>query len=233
MRLRAVFLDVGNTLLTERPSRYAIYAEAARRRGVEIDAEAMKEHMRSAHARLPLEIEGAFRYSDPWFRAFIRAIFGEDLGLAPPIVAEITEELFARFEDARTFRIFEGARELLVRLREEGLVLGVISNWSARLPRVLAAMELDEAFDLVLCSAIERMEKPSPAIFRAALERAGVAPGEALHAGDHPARDVGGALAAGLAAVQVDHSGLAAGVEGVPRVSGLPELLTVILGRCR
>ena len=43
--------------------------------------------------------------------------------------------------------------------------------------------------------------KPDPAIFRAALERLGVAPADAIHVGDSVEHDVAGARAAGLEAV--------------------------------
>ena len=232
MTLRAVFLDMGGTLIIERPSRYAIYAGCARERGIEIDSAGMRACMRSAHAALPLELDGAFRYSDPWFRAFIRRIFQEELGLPAGEVPGLTEELFARFEDPATFHLFPGLHELLERLRARGLVLGVVSNWSARLPRLLAGLELTRCFDFVLCSALEGMEKPDPAFFQLALERAGVAPHEALHAGDHPQLDVQGALAGGLEAVLVDHRGSQPPVKGVPLVKGLFELERVILERC-
>ena len=111
--------------------------------------------------------------------------------------------------------------------------MGVISNWSARLSRVLAAVGLAERFDSVLCSALEGLEKPDPALFLAAVRRAGVQPGEALHAGDHPEKDGYGARNAGLEAVLVDHGqSLPAGVApGIPRVGGLPQLRRLILSR--
>ncbi len=232
MALRALFLDVGNTLFSEEPSRYAIYAEAAGRRGIAVDPGVMKDEMRRAHGQLPQELEGAFRYTDPWFRAFIRRIFHERLGLALDELEPLTAELFARFEDARTFRLYPGATELLAEARRCDLLVGAISNWSARLPRLLRALGLFEAFDFVLCSALERMEKPDPAIFRAALQRAGVSPAEALHAGDHPVQDVEGALAVGIEAVLVDHGGVRGLVpEGVRRITGLAQLSRVILER--
>src|SRR5689334_13433338 len=64
MSLEAVFIDAGNTLLYENPSRFEIYAQAARRRGAELTTEAMTNLMRSAHRDLPREIGGAFRYSE-------------------------------------------------------------------------------------------------------------------------------------------------------------------------
>jgi len=233
MTLRAVFLDVGNTLLYEIPSRFEIYARAARRRGVEVDASEMTRLMRLAHAELPREVEGSFRYSDPWFRVYVRRIFVEHLGLAPAALPGLLEELFAAFEDPQTFGLHEGARELMREARARGLRLGIVSNWSARLPRVLAGLGIDDAVDFVLCSALERIEKPEPAIFRAALEHAEVAPEEALHAGDHLRNDVQAAQELGIEGVLVDHSGRFRDDPelGCRRVHGLPELTTYILSR--
>ncbi len=237
MPLRALFLDVGNTLLREDPSRFAIYAEAAQKRGIVIDPETMRAHMIRAHHELPRTIGGAYRYSDPWFLAFIQRIFHASLGLAPQTVEEIAAELFARFESPRTFRLFPGVEELLAGARQSGLVVGLISNWSARLPRLLSILGLDQHVDFVLCSAIVELEKPDPAIFRAALARAAVASNEALHAGDDWMDDVEGALGAGIEAVHVDHGASQprrvpeADAGSVLRVTSLRELAAVILER--
>lgn len=232
--LGAVFLDVGGTLLREARPRASLYAAAARKRGLEVDDEGMRQLMQGAHAELPRELDGAFRYSDPWFAAFIRAIFRDRLGLPEAHLPAVTEELFALFERASTFRVYPGARELLDTCRARGLKVGAISNWSAHLDRVLAAVGLGSAFDVVLCSARERLEKPDPAIFRAALARAGVPASAALHAGDQPEVDGLGARRAGLDAVLVDHEdrlAAAAAAGGFPRVRGLPELGELILSR--
>lgn len=231
MPRRALFLDIGETLLTTVPSRFEVYAQAARRRGKPMEAERMLELMQAAHHGLPMTLGGAFRYSDPWFEAFIARIFADELGFSGDHLAEITAELFERFEDPATYHVFPGTRELLAGARERGLVLGVISNWSARLPRLLERLELFEAFDFVLSSAIEGVEKPAPELFERALERAGVAPDEALHAGDHPRLDVEAAQAVGLEAVLVDHAGARHGPPGTRRVGTLEELAAVILGR--
>lgn len=206
MPLRLVLFDVGDTLLGENPSRFEHYARAARARGVAIEAAEMKRRMLAAHHALPRVHQGAFRYTDPWFRAFIARIFGRaGLGLADGEVAAVTEELFERFEDPRTFVVHPGAAELLEELARRGVRRGVVSNWSERLPRVLAATGLARWLDPVLCSALEGLEKPDPELFRRALARAGVAPEEALHVGDHPEKDVTAARAAGLQAIRIDH----------------------------
>jgi REG-2-like HAD superfamily hydrolase len=222
MPLKAVFLDVGDTLLREVPSRSEIYAAAARRRGIEVDAAAMAAHMRAAHAEHPERVAGAYRYADRWFEAYVEHIFCRRLALARAELAALQAELFERFEDPATFVLLPGARELPRALRARGLAVGIISNWSARLPKLLERLGFAGAFDPLVCSALVELEKPDPAIFALACRRAGVAPQEALHAGDRPDRD-GAARAAGLRAVIVG-ARAAADADELPRVTDLEAL---------
>ncbi len=223
MPLQALFLDVGDTLLTERSSRFAIYAEAAAARGLEAGPARLRELMVEAHRALPRHLDGAFRYTDPWFEAFIQRIFQAGLGLASERLPELCSELFERFEDPATFRLYDGARTFLSDMRARGLRLGVISNWSARLPRLLDRLELSDAFDVVLSSALEACEKPEPEIFTRALARLDVAASSALHVGDRPDNDVKGAAAVGLPAVLLDHGDRHA-ESGLERVRNFAEL---------
>jgi putative hydrolase of the HAD superfamily len=67
--------------------------------------------------------------------------------------------------------------------------------------------------------------KPQPAIFRAAVEKLGVAPHEVLHVGDDPVLDVGGARAAGLRTAWINRRGEPWPVElGEPPELDLPDL---------
>jgi putative hydrolase of the HAD superfamily len=233
MPLAAVLLDFGGTLVREVPSRAEIHAEEARRAGLIVSVEAMRASLERAHASLPREVEGAFRYSEAWFRAFQRQVFVHELGLPPERLDALSARLFARFESARTFELYPGARALLAALRARGLCLGLVSNWSTRLPRLLAALGLGPAFDFVLCSAEERLEKPERALFARAVARAGAPAEHCLHAGDRLDLDVRGAQAAGLSAVLVDHAGRAGPAERAvcPVVGSLAELQDLILAR--
>ena len=222
MGLRHVFLDFGNTLVREEPSRFEIYAQAARSLGAQVTEEGMRDLMVRAHRALPREIDGHWRYSDPWFRFYIEWIFGGELGLVPNDWVRFQSELFARFSDVRTFRLFPGTRQLLSDLRAAGLQIGIISNWSPRLPALIEGLGLSDAFEVVLSSAIERAEKPEAAIFERALERSGARPEDSLHAGDHPENDLRAASALGMHAVLVDHADEHATIS--PRVRSLAEL---------
>lgn len=234
--IRSVSLDLGGTLLTEIEPRPAIYAAEARRVGVAVSDGRMAELMRAAHRRLPEVLtvpdgdpRGSYRYSDPWFERFIAQIFQVELGVANGTLTTVTERLFARFQSAETFRQYPGIDPLLTGLRRLGLRVGVLSNWSARLPQVLAAVGLADAFDFVVCSAIDRVEKPDRRAFELAAARAGCAPHECLHAGDR--LDLDGAARDAdcnfvlVAHPDADHRDLPPGVDAV---DGLPGLLRFV-----
>lgn len=226
MSLEAVLLDVGNTLLYEQPPRHAIYADEARSRGIEVTDAEMLDRMRAAHSGLPIRVDGAFRYSDRWFARFVETIFVDGLGLPRAELQAVTDALFTRFEQSETFRLFDGTLDFLDALGDRGLVRGVVSNWSARLPRVLEAMDLAPRFDFVICSALEGCEKPDAQIFYRALDRCGRRAESVVHCGDHPVKD-GMAVQVGMRAVIVDHYGRTPATD-LPRVEEFDALLAWI-----
>lgn len=223
LALRAVFLDAGGTLLHEEPDRAEIYRQAAAAEGFEVPHDEMLRRMRAAHAELPRELGSRFRYSEGWFSHLIEHVFARGLGLDPRRLSAVERRLFERFADPATFRLHEGARELVAGLKARGIVVGVISNWSERLPGILEGLGLARELDFVLSSSLERCEKPEPEIFRRALERARVAPEQAVHAGDDLERDVQGARAAGILPVLIDWTGACADAD-CARVADLIEL---------
>lgn len=194
----ALLLDFGGTLAAERTSRAAIYAEAARARGLAVANEAMARLMSGTLAALPREIDGSFRFGDAWFRRFIATIFRDRLGLAEAQLGAVEDELFGRFRDAATFRLRPGVHELLEGARERGHACAIVSNWGEHLEELVASLGLRDAFEAVLGSALERVEKPDPEIFRRALARLNVAAEDAIHVGDRWENDVVGARAAGV-----------------------------------
>jgi putative hydrolase of the HAD superfamily len=123
------------------------------------------------------------------------------------------------------FSVFCDVRQPLVRLRQRGLILIVLSNWDISLRDVLGQLGLLSLLDGVLTSAQVGHPKPERAIFRAALDLAGVGPTEALHVGDSLALDVRGAERAGIAAVLLRRGRTAQRSSGsVARISTLKQL---------
>jgi putative hydrolase of the HAD superfamily len=95
----------------------------------------------------------------------------------------------------------------LAALRERGVTLVIASNWDCSLPDWLAPTGIMDLVDGVVTSAEVGGAKPHPRVFERALTVAGVAPGEALHAGDKVDNDVEGAATAGIRAVLVQREG--------------------------
>jgi 2-haloacid dehalogenase len=81
-----------------------------------------------------------------------------------------------------------GTVELLAELRDTGVPLYALTNWSAETFGIARERyQFLEWFDGVLVSGEERMIKPEPAIFRLLLDRFGLDPGAAFYVDDSPA----------------------------------------------
>ena len=127
---------------------------------------------------------------------------------------------------ALEFTPYPDALEALARLREGGHALVVASNWDCSLPDWLGPTGLLELVDGVVTSADAGAAKPDPAVFRRALELAGVDGAGAVHVGDSIDNDVEGARAVGIRAILVQRDGdPPAGVEAVRYLTEVPGLL--------
>jgi len=102
----------------------------------------------------------------------------------------------------------EGTWALVDRLRDRGVPLHAITNWSAETwPKGLAAHpRLGTAFGVTVVSGKEGVAKPDPRIFALLCDRAGVAPDACLFIDDGP-RNVAAARAFGMDSVQFTDPG--------------------------
>lgn len=227
--IKAVFLDAGKTLFTEREERAAIYARLASEFGGQDDPELAAELMSRGFSELPKIIDGHFRFSLEWFRSFNAQILGE-LGVSADAMADAHDRTVAVFEDPATYRLFDDVPAFLESLREFGVTVGVVSNWSERLPVLCQGLGIDGYLDFISASAEIKSEKPERECFQRALFRAGTRGEETVHVGDHPNRDVRGALEAGLRAVLLhrDPQGEPPSMEGVTTVTSLTQLASLL-----
>jgi HAD superfamily hydrolase (TIGR01549 family) len=115
-----------------------------------------------------------------------------------------------------------GAVAALMRMREAGLRVVVVSNSNGTLRRLFGRTGLAPHVDVLVDSAEEQVEKPNPRLFQIAIERSGADPATTIHCGDLYEIDVVGARAAGLPAVLLDTAGIYGEVD-CPRVGSLAE----------
>jgi putative hydrolase of the HAD superfamily len=200
-----VLLDAGGTLFTERETRDAIYAQALAARGIAVSVEHVARLRTRLHTEMPETVEGHVRYTDRWFREFMRRMLAELSAAHDP--EALRRELATHFSRPESFVVHADAPAALERLLERGLRLGVVSNWSDRLPAILDGLGLTPWFEIVVVSAVVGHTKPDSEIFKAALRRFDVAPGQALHVGDDALNDLAGARRAGLTALLIDREG--------------------------
>jgi len=206
--LRAVFFDVGNTLLRPYPS----VSEVCR----QILAEEGHVHDLSAiDSLMPLVdeyYEDRYRTDDTFWTdegetsqvwVGMYSLMCRRLGIDDE-PERIARRVYDEFGDPGRWCAYPDVEPSFQRLSARGLRLGVISNWDTRLTAVLDGLGLGTYLDAVVSSADVGLHKPDPRIFELACARLGVAPDEAAHVGDHHYADIVGATAIGMVPVLID-----------------------------
>jgi putative hydrolase of the HAD superfamily len=195
-RDKAVFLDALGTLVRLEPPAPRLQA-ALGRRGVEVSLE---QAGRAVRAEIAYYRANLHRGRDAGSLAALRADCAAAMaGLLPP-----ADDLLGALLEAIEFTPFDEVPEVLGELRSRGCKLIVVTNWDVSVHEMLARTGLAPLLDGAVSSAEVGAAKPDPAIFRVALELAGVEAAEAVHVGDTPAEDGDGARAAGIRAVLLD-----------------------------
>jgi putative hydrolase of the HAD superfamily len=245
---RALLFDLDDTLVVEEPAAAAAFGAAARmaltrhRVNAESLALAARERARELWYAAPshpycmrvgissweglwCRFEGEepnVRWLREWSPRYRREAWNlalADQGVHDPVLAEELGERYGIECRARHDR-FADVPACLDELRDT-YTLGLITNGASCLQREkLATAGLDEYFDVVVVSAEFGIGKPHPSIFEHALSLLGSDREHAVMIGDSIARDVDGAIAAGLQAVWVNRSGR-------PRPADRPGLVEV------
>ena len=204
MTVRAVLFDVDFTLCRPGPELGPEgYATLAAEHDVKLDISRYEEARLAAiddlrrHPELDHDEEIWVRFTED----IVRGMGGDD----GEVTRAIAEEILERWRHAVHFELYEDAVPTLHELRATGLKLGLVSNTSRDLAAFVSHFELD--VDAWIASGSYGKVKPSPLIFRAALDLIGAVPGEAVMVGDSIEDDVEGARAVGMGAVLLDRIG--------------------------
>lgn len=208
----AVFFDAANTLLYPYPSVGEVYAQVARRYGVDTTGERVQQAFRQVWGRVEAQAaQDPVRYGvgEPdgrrFWHAMVQATFAE-IAL-PEQFDTFFDELYWLFAQPSVWRLFPECLEVLHTLRQRGYIVGVISNWDNRLLHLLEALGLMTYMQHVSISALVGWDKPHAAIFQHATEAVAVSPARALHIGDNFTADVQGAQQAGLQPLWLQRQG--------------------------
>ena len=189
-------------------------------------AEALyQEAERDARLALSLAMgQGVTGHEDQFWRDYFVTVIRR--AGVPEAQVDLASQTLRRqhHEDHLWTWIQEGAAEALVRIREMGYRLGIVSNADGRVEALLQRLGLAELVEFVIDSHAVGVSKPDPRIFRMGADRLGLRPEECLYVGDLYAIDVLGSRAAGLQPLLLDPFDRLGHWEDVDRISSVADL---------
>lgn len=210
---KVILLDAVGTLFGIRGSVGEVYGELAHKVGVEVDVEALDgAFYDSFKAAPPCAFPGIDSldlpsYEYEWWRSIATHTF-QAVGAIDrfPDFEEFFAELYHYFATAKPWIIYADVLPALQYWQQQGIELGIVSNFDTRLYPVLEQLQLGEFFSSITISSEVGAAKPEPEIFTRALEKHNCEPTAAWHIGDSDREDYRGAKAVGLRAIWIDRS---------------------------
>lgn len=198
---KTIFFDAAGTLIYLPKSVGHHYALVGQRVGLALDAPALDRAFASCWKQMPTRpaIDGPREDDDKgWWRELVDRVIEQVAPATPELDRDAFFEVaYSHFAEAGVWDLHPEVIEVLETLRPR-FDLAVISNFDGRLRMILEHLGVSQFFSHIFLSSELGADKPDPEIYRRALRLTGLAPDEAMHIGDDPARDWEGAEAAGL-----------------------------------
>ncbi len=205
---KAIFFDVGNTLIYPYPSVVDVCLEILRKEKIIVDRKLLKQAVMEAdyHYERLYNEDDTFWTSEKriiklWKNLYANAF--KKIGLRKNL-SILGEKVYEEFGKPHRWKLYEDVLKVLERLKKKGKIIGIISNWDTRLADIFLGLGVSNYFDFIISSANVNYHKPSPGIFELALDRANALSTEAVHIGDHYYADILGARSVGIAPILID-----------------------------
>jgi putative hydrolase of the HAD superfamily len=208
---KAIFFDVGDTLMTIPAAREVMYQFLANK-SLYRDQEHIGKLFDDAfrlfyYEKNDEDFAECTPESDRAFWMKVYAFILEHLGAAEHASEEElhrwSHELYDVFTSPEHYTLFEDVHEVMDELKQRGYRLGVISNFALTLKHILEVKGILHFFDPVIVSTEVGLEKPNPAIFTLALQKAGLNATDVLYIGDHDKNDIWAPNQIGMDAVKL------------------------------
>jgi HAD superfamily hydrolase (TIGR01549 family) len=208
--IKAIFYDLDGTLRMNVPNGWRAFADFASEFGLQLEADdvfraARWEHYYFAESPEIRSDRVSFTDGSLFWENYNRRQLAV-LGATPEQVAELAPRLHQRMTEGYRPQdvIAEGLVETLTALKEQGYLLGVLSNRDESYAGYLTERGLGEFFNLTIHAGEAGIYKPNPGVFHYLLEKAGVSAEESVYVGDNYYADVVGSRGAGMNPVLLD-----------------------------
>jgi HAD superfamily hydrolase (TIGR01549 family) len=215
---RAIFFDVGNTLLF--PNRAEMLAP------LPLDRQPTLEQWQALERRTKQEFDQAMLSGNSnygFWRRFHSHLLDQIGNHGVENHSAILDSLVRNAQNSALWdQILPGTGDVLQRMAQN-FRIAVISNADGKVDRTLSRCGISECFESITDSGAVGCEKPQPEIFHAALATINARPEESLYVGDVYSVDYVGAHNAGMDAVLLDVAG-AYRDRNLPRVESLQQL---------
>ena len=201
-RLKAVLFDLDGTLTKTAPIS-EIFTRILRNHGISILLNESREAFLEVMKEMSLE---SFKmpYMEFWRAYNLRVL--ERFGVKGNL-EELADALTREWWENADLEVYPEVEDVLKMPKQRGVKIGIISNgFQNDIHEILSRTNLKGKFDVIV--GVDNVGKPKPhgEIFRYALKKLKVNPGEVLFVGDDPEADWKGAEAAGLKVLLIDRN---------------------------
>lgn len=228
MTIRAVFFDLGGTLLVMR--RDKVFRKVLLEQGLDVDLERIhRAYLRveiswldkySKKELTPEQTKEAYRDLDA---NVFQALFPDSPVAQAYSVSKKIQTTWPEVAKSVPLELYPDTIPTLTRLKEDRYVLALVSNAPPDTKDAVESLGLSGYLDPVVISGLVGYSKPNPEIFNIALRLAKVLPEQTVHIGDVYESDVVGARSAGIQGILLDRDGSQASMDS-PRIGGLEEV---------
>ena len=201
-RFAAIF-DFDGTLVESHPRRNVAHAKVCEvlLKHLNSKGSIIREVLSNLISQMEIEMNQKHIYDrDIWWKEAVKRYFSKDISISESTLKELTAIYWQTVSEES--KVFPGAKDLLISLRQKGFQLGLMSDTDGL--DGMKAQRIEDAglvsfFDAILVPGEDTKEtKPNTQPFIKMCELLGVAPENAIHVGDNPKTDILGAKELGM-----------------------------------
>lgn len=209
MKYKAIFFDFDDTLVHSDPPVFDVFLPACEAAGLSFDEDQVREGHRYLYEYFSgNSAQKEFETLDNDLEKFHQQLttnvlvsMGAEHGKAKAAVQ--SENLSVALPRGRC--CYPEVFPMLDHCKEQGYLMGVITNNSANIAEQCVEHGLDHYFEFVISRIDAGCSKPEAGIFEAALNHVGIKPEDTVHVGDNYYADVMGAKNVGITPVLLDN----------------------------